>query len=154
MKTVNRRIVTGYVVSNDGKLLLGRKAPGSGAVYADCWHNPGGGVDQGETDEQALRRELLEETGIDTSRAKVTLVDNQGTGESTKVISGEQILVKMQFNVYKIALDKPADQIQAIESDDLTDFQWFPIDKLEHIDLTPPAKELLKRIGSKWLEGK
>lgn len=47
------------IVENDGKILLVRLA------YAHKgWTIPGGGVDKGETFEEAARRELFEETGI------------------------------------------------------------------------------------------
>ena len=129
--------------------------PGSGAVYADCWHNPGGGVDGDESDEQALRREVLEETGIDISQANVKLIDNKGSGESVKALSmNEQVLVKMQFNVYRALLNNPANQIEVKESDDLVGFRWYPIHELQRINLTPPARTLLERIGTAWLEAK
>ncbi|HET8840562.1 MAG TPA: NUDIX hydrolase, partial [Ktedonobacteraceae bacterium] len=62
LRILQRRIVVGYIISSDGQLLLGKKVPGSGGVYPDSWHNPGGGVEPGETDEQALAREVHEET--------------------------------------------------------------------------------------------
>jgi len=44
---------------NDGKILLIRNTYGSGS-----WNLPGGGVKKGESAEQAVRREVKEETGI------------------------------------------------------------------------------------------
>lgn len=51
----------GVVVVRDGKVLLGRHTygPGRGLLII-----PGGYLDEGETPEDAARREVLEETGI------------------------------------------------------------------------------------------
>jgi 8-oxo-dGTP pyrophosphatase MutT (NUDIX family) len=43
-------------------LLVVRRAPEGG----DYWHVIGGGVEPGETDEEAAARELQEETGLET----------------------------------------------------------------------------------------
>ncbi len=52
--------VGGVVLSPKGILLVRRdKEPGKG-----LWSIPGGGVEVGETQEEALKREVLEETGI------------------------------------------------------------------------------------------
>lgn len=47
----------------DGRILLGRRAPHRKA-YPDRWDVIGGRVEHGETEEQALARELREEIGI------------------------------------------------------------------------------------------
>ena len=54
------RSVTG-VVLREGKVLLARHTYGGGKGLLIV---PGGYLEQGETPQQALRRELLEETGI------------------------------------------------------------------------------------------
>ena len=73
MRTIQRDIVGGFIFSADGKLLLGKNR--KGGVYEGLFVVPGGGVDTGETKPQALRREMLEETGIDIATATVTSIN-------------------------------------------------------------------------------
>ena len=86
MRTIKREIVAAIIVSKDGKIFQGMKNPNKGGVYSDCWHIPGGGVDKGETKEQALTREIKEETRMSLSKYKIELLDDKGIGESEKIL--------------------------------------------------------------------
>jgi 8-oxo-dGTP pyrophosphatase MutT (NUDIX family) len=149
MKTVDQPIVSALIISRDGKVLMGQKPPHKAAVYPDCWHIPGGGVDEGESFENALSREILEETGIDTAAYNVTLVDNLGRGEAIRTLENdEQVLAKMQFNVFEVRIDdKDAKEIATTEEDDLENLTWFSFEELNSIKLTPPSITLLQRLG-------
>jgi 8-oxo-dGTP diphosphatase len=56
------RECVGALVLHNGRILLGRRAPHK--TFAGAWDVPGGHVEQHETREQALLRELEEELGI------------------------------------------------------------------------------------------
>ncbi|MBC7610729.1 MAG: NUDIX domain-containing protein [Polaromonas sp.] len=69
-------VAVGVLVRPDGDFLLTSRP--SGKVYEGYWEFPGGKLEQGETVEQALRRELIEEIGITIATVhpwKVELVD-------------------------------------------------------------------------------
>ncbi len=55
------------MVRGDGQVLLARR-PAS-KVYAGYWEFPGGKVEPGETDGEALAREIQEELGVEITRA-------------------------------------------------------------------------------------
>lgn len=57
-----RECVAAFVVKN-GKILLGRRSA-TREFYPDVWDAFGGHQKAGESDEQTLRRELMEELGI------------------------------------------------------------------------------------------
>lgn len=148
METIHRDIVSALILSKDGKLLMGMKDPKSGGVYLDCWHIPGGGVDPDESQLAALQREVLEETGIDISSAKVSLADDKGTGETEKTLKGteEKVLCKMKFYVYRVELAKNANEIATATNDDLVKLEWFDTTQLSKHKLTPPSVKLFKRL--------
>jgi len=58
-----RRLVVAAVIrGDDGRYLVARRAPGQ--AMAGLWEFPGGAVEDGETAEAALARELREELGV------------------------------------------------------------------------------------------
>lgn len=78
--TVGDRPVTdvavGVLVRPDGRFLLTTRPQGK--AYSGYWEFPGGKLEPGESVEQALRRELHEEIGIDIGPAspwRVQVVD-------------------------------------------------------------------------------
>jgi len=55
-------VAVGVLLQADSSFLLTSRP--AGKVYEGYWEFPGGKLEQGETVEQALRRELIEELGI------------------------------------------------------------------------------------------
>ena len=56
------QVAVGIVIREDGAFLLTSRP--AGKVYEGYWEFPGGKIEPGESVEQALRRELVEEIGI------------------------------------------------------------------------------------------
>jgi 8-oxo-dGTP pyrophosphatase MutT (NUDIX family) len=148
VRSINRQIVSALILSKDNKLFMGMKDTTKGGVYSDCWHIPGGGVEENENIIEALKREIKEETGIDISTLKIDLIDDKGKGTSIKMLkNGEEVECHMQFNVYKITVPKLSNNIGIKLNDDLVKYAWVDINKLNEYKLTPPSIELFKRIG-------
>ena len=75
------RVVAAILQSGD-RVLLCHRAPDR-RWYPDVWDFPGGHVEDGERPEQALRRELTEEIGVDVGVVvdePVLHLDDDGTG--------------------------------------------------------------------------
>lgn len=149
MRIINQAIASAIIFSKDGKLLMGQKPPHRAAVYPDCWHIPGGGIETDETLEEAVTREVFEETNIDISAYTPKLIDDVGSGEGIRTLEdGEQILAKMQFNIFEIRIDdKDAADISVQPKDDLENLTWFSISDLDTVQLAPPSITLFRRLG-------
>ncbi|MDD5750451.1 MAG: NUDIX hydrolase [Candidatus Pacebacteria bacterium] len=149
MREIERNIVSALIFSNDGKLLMGRKDPRKDGAYVDCWHLPGGGVEKGEGLRETLNREILEEAGMDISGFPAELVDDKGEGQTEKVLkdTGERVICKMRFNVFRVDIDKAADEIAVKTLDDLVEYHWFTPDEIPKAKITPPSQTLFVRLG-------
>ncbi|MBZ5590224.1 MAG: (deoxy)nucleoside triphosphate pyrophosphohydrolase [Acidobacteriia bacterium] len=59
---IRRTVVAAVVRRDDGRFLLARRLPQS--HLGGLWEFPGGSLEDGETPDEALRRELREELGV------------------------------------------------------------------------------------------
>ncbi len=74
----------GYIVNQRGRVLLVRTFH-----RKDTWEMPGGQVEEGESVEQAVRREVLEESGVICVTTGITgLYQNRRTGVIVVVFAG------------------------------------------------------------------
>lgn len=96
--------------------------------FKDCWALPGGFVDENEDLEQAARRELFEETNIET--VKMTQIGAFGTPNRDP--RGHMISVVYQTDLIDNQIIKA--------KDDAKDVKWFSINDLpelafDHLDI-------------------
>lgn len=82
-----RRAAMLLVVTDDGRLLLHHRDDKAGIAHPGCWAGFGGAVEDGESVEAALRREVLEEIGIDVRdpRPLGQVVDVEGDGRTVSL---------------------------------------------------------------------
>ena len=106
--------VKGIVVYNHKVLLMKRARPSSDGL--GYWELPGGGLEYGETPNQALIRELKEETGLSIDVVKPAYT-------FTKIRTGYQTV---GIGYLSIAKDD-----QEILSNEHTDYLWCEINNLK-----------------------
>jgi TDG/mug DNA glycosylase family protein len=135
-----REAVRAIVVDEQRRVLLARiEHPVSGASW---WITPGGGVDPGESDEEALRRELREETGLEEFEIG-PLVHAR-----VHVFPWAARLLEQheRFHVVRVDRHDPAPTID-VSLEALTDVRWWTLDELDATDeaLAPPELPQLVR---------
>lgn len=148
MRQIYRKIVSGVIFSKDGKVLMGLKDHKKGGVYSDCWHIPGGGIDDGETLLQALYREVKEEVGLDIHSAEIKQISGKGSGQSKKILeTGEEVLCDMEFNRFEVRLSENAEDIQLSLDDDLVEAKWYSKEELSDVKQIPGGREFFQEMS-------
>lgn len=94
---------------------------------------PKGGVEPGETLEQAARREILEEAGL----TELKLVDKLGVRERLDVHKERWIIAHYFLFVTEQDLQEPTDRANHYDP------RWFPLDELPEL-FWPEQRELIE----------
>ena len=112
-------VVAGALIADSALLVAQRQRP---PELAGLWELPGGKVAPGETDAEALMRELREELGID-----VVVGDRIGAD----VVIGDALILRAylvnQTGGSLTALDHRA--LRWVDTTELLDLPWVPADR-------------------------
>lgn len=124
------RVAVGAIVVNQGALLMVRRRydPGRG-----LWSVPGGRVQHGEYLTAAVRREVMEETGLE-----VAVTNLAGIFE----VVGEPHYVILDY-----LADTPEPRQEPVAGADAAEARWVPLEEVRDLDCTPRFVELLTAWG-------
>lgn len=100
--------------------------------FKDCWALPGGFVDENEDLEQAARRELFEETNIETT--EMTQIGAFGTPNRDP--RGHMISVAYQTDLIDNQIVKAKDDAKEVKWFSIKDLPELAFDHLEIINST------------------
>lgn len=100
--------------------------------YKDCWALPGGFVDENEDLEQAARRELFEETNIETDK----MIQIGAFGKPYRDPRGHMISVAYHTNLVENQIVKAKDDAKEVKwffSNDLPDLAFDHLDIINSV---------------------
>jgi G:T/U-mismatch repair DNA glycosylase/ADP-ribose pyrophosphatase YjhB (NUDIX family) len=120
----DREAVRGLVLDAAGRVLLVRfEHPVSGEAW---WATVGGGVDPGESDEEALRRELREEAGLVDFEIGPVVYRREHTFPWARRLLHQ----RERFHLVRVAAHEPAPTID-VAAEGVTDVRWWSREELE-----------------------
>jgi 8-oxo-dGTP pyrophosphatase MutT (NUDIX family) len=124
------RIATRVLVVKDNKVLLVREKDD------DWWSFPGGGIDYGETIQEALIREVVEELGVTAEHIVV--------GDASAFISIGAVANGIpRCNIFYHAT-VPEEEIKP--TDDVYEQKWFSPDDFSNLHMGPMAGDVIEKL--------
>ncbi|MBC7708141.1 NUDIX domain-containing protein [Polaromonas sp.] len=137
-----RQVVRAIVIKDQSLLVMHRNK------FGQTYHAlVGGGIDHGETAEQALYREIMEETGVQVNNHKLVIIEDAGN------VYGIQYIYTCDYvsGEPKLAPDSPEAQINALGQNLYTPM-WLPLSELPNVVFQPKELQavLLEHIGMAW----
>lgn len=124
----SRALLTLCVIQKDSQVLLGMKKYGRGQGH---WNGFGGKVENGETLEEAAKREVLEETGLAVyNLEKVGIIDFEFRDEN--LILQMHVFHTSDFEGHPVETEEMKPQWFAVDDIPLNamwpaDAHWFPL---------------------------
>ena len=143
-----RRATRAIVVDESDRILLVRFDFGDRVV----WATPGGGIEEDETDEHAVRRELLEEAGLDgfelgplvwTRTHHVPLGGGRWDGQTER------------YYLIRTAHFEPAPRLtwEELGEEGMTAIRWWTLSELEATDALFAPRRLPLLVRELILQG-
>ncbi len=123
--------VGALILRHDDVLLVERGRP----PLAGCWSLPGGVVETGERLEDALVREVFEETGLEVKAGAIATVFERIMPDASGACEYHYVLIDFFCAITGGEL-RPGD--------DSTNVGWFPIESLAMVQMTEGTRAVIE----------
>ncbi len=112
----------GIMLLKDNKVLLGKRhddpIKASSALHGEgTWTMPGGKLHYGENPQDGAKREVKEETDIETGLLKLISMTND-------------VVIDAHFVTFGFLCEDFRGEAKIMEPDEITEWHWFDLDKL------------------------
>lgn len=128
MKLKIKKAVNNIIVDKDCKILIIKRAVRKEKAYPGLWDLPGGGVEEGETLQEAAAREVVEETGLEIKPAR----------DYFYVYHYED------KDLYVYGMISESKNAAVTLSDEHTEFRWISKDEYKNFEYTPSVGATIK----------
>lgn len=113
--------IAAIIKNDEGRFLIAKRKPGGS--LSNLWEFPGGKCEDGETPEEALNREMLEEFEIPAkSNGIIATGTFQHKGEDFELLAIDTVLEHTNFILNEHT------EIRWVRHDQLADFDFAPSD--------------------------
>jgi 8-oxo-dGTP diphosphatase len=146
VETRKTRIRVAALIIRDGRVLLAKHEKG-GKQY---WLLPGGGVEYGESVEEALKRELQEEAGLDIQPGELLWVVDSIPDDHHRHVINLILSADAQSNVLNPHPDAVLRDVQWIDIGLFPDLEIFPDTKTEIIHFIQTGERGTGLLGKRW----
>lgn len=121
--------VGAYIIRNEEILLIRRAAEPD----KDKWSIPGGRIEWGETMQEAVKREVLEETGLVVEVGEVA-------GVIDRIVRQDD-----EIAFHYLIIDFFADVVsgEVCPATDVSDCRWVPLSEIRKMDVTNTVVDML-----------
>jgi 8-oxo-dGTP pyrophosphatase MutT (NUDIX family) len=124
------------VLDPDDRILLVRWVNEDNGV--DVWLTPGGGVDEGEDEAAALRRELREETGLDSFEPGPAIWSRRHSFPWYE----RTVDQRETFVLVRVPAFEPRPDLAALDAEGVREIRWWTPAELEASDATFSPRRL------------
>lgn len=126
--------VNAVIRNSEGAVLMGKRGDKPGKPCPNVWDTPGGRIEDNETTEEALRREIQEETGLTITGMRLVSAYHHH-GEGIQGLPGLNLCFEVKYS----------GEISA--EDDLKKLEWVAPTKISQLELTPWCKAHFTQLG-------
>jgi nucleoside triphosphatase len=135
-----RVIAVGVIQNADDEFLICRK-PVNRGVFPGQWALPGGGIEPGERMDDALRREIREEVGIEVTDIQPLFFRD---GIYPKLLpDGSRKNIYMIFLIFTCR----ADSMDVVVGDEFEAYAWVKSEDLANYDMNEETKRTFAEMG-------
>lgn len=134
--------VYGYIEEHEYILAVQRGTGTPDPEFVDCWCLPCGYLDYDETIEEALKREVFEETGVLLDENTIDLLEVNSNPKSDK---RQNVTFRYQAITKENDLANILLTTENSEKDEVSDVKWIPIDEIDNYKWAFNHKELIKK---------
>lgn len=144
MKQIKIPAVLGLPVRPDKTFLLTKRHQPSTPIWHNKWNIPGGGIEWGETPEEALVREFAEELGVVPKLLSPYPVPVTALwyGKDTGFDTDSHVLLL----AYPVDIGDQKIDLTLDPEHETSEVRWFTLDEMKKLDSLPKGVETVTKL--------